>query len=93
MVFKGEIYAKKDLKKEKIISFLLVFRGKKSPFPSLLSIKKAQNHWLAPRFFERIFNVRPRVISVTVSNYGLKVVKCCKIWSRLLKTFDILNRF
>ena len=97
VVFKGEIYAKKDLKKEKIIRFLLVFRGKKSPFPSLFSIKKAQNHWLAPRFFERIFNVRPRVISVTVSNYELKVVKCCKMWCnlfliifRLLKSIEPL---
>ncbi len=68
-----------------------------TPFPSFFSIKKAQNHWLAPRFFERIFNVRPRVISVTVSNYGLKVVKCCKMWCnlfliifRLLKSIEPL---
>jgi hypothetical protein len=64
----------------------------KNPLPSLYSIKKAQNHWLAPRFFERIFNVRPRVISVTVSNYGSKVVKCCKMWRNLfLIIFKLLK--
>ncbi len=68
--------------------FLLLFSLQKNHFPYLFPIKKAQNHWLVPRFFERIFNARPRVISVTVSNYGLKVVKCCKMWRKLLTSFN-----
>jgi hypothetical protein len=55
------------------------------PFPSFYSIKKAQNHWLEPRFFERVFNVRPRVISVTVSNYDIKVIKSSIKWYFLIK--------
>ncbi len=48
---------------------------KKPPhLPSLFPIKKAQNNWLEPRFFERIFNVRPRVISVTVLNTRINVL-------------------
>jgi hypothetical protein len=65
----------------------VIFPSSKWQLSRIFSIKKAQNHWLAPRFFERIFNVRPRVISVTVSNYGLKVVKCCKMWYNFFKNF------
>ena len=50
---------------------------------SLIPIKKAQNHWLEPRFFDRIFNVRPRVISVTVSNYGINMIECSAYYRKI----------
>jgi hypothetical protein len=82
-----EICAAKKQKKDKIIGFFIVFGIKTSPFSKLFSIKKAQNHWLAPRFFERIFNVRPRVISVTVSNYVLNIIIMWRNVAQIVENF------
>jgi hypothetical protein len=72
--FSENFFDQKRPEKGTLIEFFAGFWGEISWFSRLISIKKAQNHWLEPRFFERIFNVRPRVISVTVSNYGLNII-------------------
>jgi hypothetical protein len=71
--FSENFFDQKRPEKGTLIEFFAGFWGEISWFSRLISIKKAQNYWLEPRFFERIFNVRPRVISVTVSNYGLNI--------------------